>query len=233
MTDTNKAVALAQKEEQALSRKLTFAAEALATIEASYLASGSDQDLDAVQRARLKAERARTLHETAVAALATANAAHTAAEMSKAREQHANDLLNLPHWPESLALLHDELIAIDRKAFDLLVAYDQQVEAGQREWDRALHTAVQVNSHLGAIPRPSLDDALLAAEIEASRAREADQRTPVADMFDPPAGYGDWRQDGLSADQRAQYAATVAATERADKYPVNPLPPLAQPCDSV
>jgi hypothetical protein len=215
MSATQAAVDLASKEADALQRKLDKSIEIQKASEEQFTRSGEDADLDVVMRNRLKTERARSLHRDAVAVLEKAREAHRSAVLEAARSQHANDLIALPHFPDSLVLLHDRLIELDRQAFDLLAAYDETVEAGAREWDRAYSTAISVGSHLGSIPKPTLDDAILAAQISATNARERDGRTSVADMFDAEPGHNDWRVSNASAAERAEYLRNQRANEEA------------------
>jgi hypothetical protein len=207
------ALDVASKAEVARLRQLDDAVDVCRLAEAAFIESGSDSHLDAQTRATAKLARARKLHADAVAARQDAQVKVDAADLARAREQHAADLLTLPHYPDSLQLLHDRLIELDRQAFALLTEYDRAVEAGQSAWDAAKDTAARVGSHLGSIARPTLADALLAGEIAATEAREADDRDSVADLFDPPIGHGDWRQDSLNAAEREAAARNTEATK--------------------
>jgi hypothetical protein len=195
----------ATKEEAILFRKLEAAIDALHLAEAQFHSTGADPELDAVQRDRLRVERARKIHGDAITARETAQAKVDSADLARAREAHAHDLLSLPHFGESLVSLHDRLIDLDRAAYALVADYDRAVEAGQGEWDRAAATAARVNSHLGSITRPNLDDAILAAQIEATAVRESEDRDQVDDLLREPLAHGDWRAADLSARERANH----------------------------
>jgi hypothetical protein len=213
MRAVDKDLVRAEKELSKRHSEVAKAREEEETAKLTYDASGTDEDLDAASKARLRRERQERLVSSAEGVLASAQTARAAQDRVELGERLTQERAELGRFPEVVEPLISQIVALDRELDRLVTAAAIScAEAGQLLAVTRDHCHT-LNQKTNDLPTVDLPTFRLALRRRLQEVRTAESREDLSASFLSSADPS-WKLKGATAQEVASMEEMGARVKR-------------------